>query len=241
MRYDVTFTNGVIKSRERFLLGDKLNRMADSDLDEAFRLLKESGFGGETPVESPYEAEALMRAEEQDVNDFIRRYAPKDYIKYFLLAEYDFHNAEAYVKCRYAGANEEKLVSSIGAFDLKMLKKAVFSDDTSALPEELALAVTQSAQLFNEGSANGLEVDCVFKRQLFAYMKKYAKDKDLKKILAAAADAANVSSALRSRDKALAEKMFVTGGKQQTQQQAQGAHGCFFHRTTPDNQSRNRK
>ena len=43
MYFDTTFTNGVIKSREKYLLGEKIERMADGSLQDAFRTLKESG------------------------------------------------------------------------------------------------------------------------------------------------------------------------------------------------------
>ena len=71
MYFDTTFTNGVIKSREKYLLGEKIERMADGSLQDAFRTLKESGFGGDTAVESFADSEALIRAEEQSVNAFI--------------------------------------------------------------------------------------------------------------------------------------------------------------------------
>ena len=48
---------------------------------------------------------------------------------------------------------------------------------------------------------------------MFEYLKTQAKNKKLKLILQKRADSANVSSALRSRDWALFEKMFVEGGK----------------------------
>ncbi|MBP5307707.1 MAG: V-type ATPase subunit [Clostridia bacterium] len=212
MRYDVTFTNGVVKSRERFLLCDKIDRMAESSLDDAFRMLKESGFGGDIAVDSPHRAESLVRAEEAEVNDFIRKYAPTDKIAAFLLAEYDFHNAEALVKCRYAGADEQKLLSAEGFYRSDIIKDKI-NGGASELPAELIEAILQSAALFESGKANGLEIDCIFKRLLFLYLKRLASDKKLKEIASASADAANVSSALRSRDARLTEKMFVEGGK----------------------------
>lgn len=212
MRYDLTFINGVVKSRERFLLGDKIDRLAEGSSEDAFRLLKESGFGGETPAEGPHQAERLIRAEEADLNSFVREYAPTDKTAAFLLAEYDFHNAEALVKCRYAGANEEKLLSAEGYFTIGFLKENIFGEG-EGLPAELKSAAETSAALFSDGKANGLEIDCIFKRELYAYMKRRAEGKKLKEILSASADAANVSSALRSREASLAEKMFVTGGK----------------------------
>lgn len=213
MYFDTTFTNGVIKSREKYLLGDKIERMADGNLQDAFRTLKESGFGGDTATESFADSEALIRAEEQFVNAFITEYAPNAYTKAFLLAEYDFHNAEALIKCKFAGASEQKMLGEEGLFTIERLKEAVYSDKLEGLPKQLVEAINQTSSDFEEGKANGFTVDCAFKFALFEYLKTQAKNKKLKLILQNKADSANVSSALRSRDWALCEQMFVEGGK----------------------------
>lgn len=214
MRYDTIFTNGVIKSREKFLLGDKLERMVESTPEEAFKLLKEGGFGGESAVATDVDADALIRAEECAVNAFIREYAPDEKTEAFLLAEYDFHNAEALIKCKYAGASEEKTLAEEGLYTVEDLKKAIEGEQTSKPINKILLSVIlDTAESFNQGKANGFTVDCAFKKALFEYMRSFAKNKKLKSILEDRADVANVSSALRSRDFALAEKMFVCGGK----------------------------
>ena len=214
MRYDTVFTNGVVKSRERFLLGDKIERMADGTLAEAFRVLKESGFGGDAVADSDADVDLLIRAEERAVNAFIREYAPDDKTEAFLLADYDFHNAEALVKCRYAGASEEKTLGEEGVYTVEELKKVIDGEPCERKVDGILLkTVAAAVEDFSEGIANGFTVDCTFKRGLFEYMQKSARGKKLKEILSGRADAANVSSALRSRDFTLAEKMLVAGGK----------------------------
>ena len=87
MAYDIAFTNGVVKSRERYLLGDKIERMADSGADEILKILKDSGFGGDIAATTLQDAEALIRAEERAVNEFIKEYAPDKRTAAFLLAD----------------------------------------------------------------------------------------------------------------------------------------------------------
>ena len=212
MAYDIAFTNGVVKSRERYLLGDKIERMADSGADEILKILKDSGFGGDIAATTLQDAEALIRAEERAVNEFIKEYAPDKRTAAFLLADYDFHNAEALVKCKWAGADKSKLLSCEGAFAISEIEAATDGREND-LPEILTQTIKDVADTFEKGTANGFTVDCAFKRALFAYKRSVAKDKKLKQILCDAADAANVSSAFRSRDFSLAEQMLVEGGK----------------------------
>lgn len=211
--YDLAFINGVVKSRERYLLGEKLERMADGTLQDALRILRESSFGGETAVDAQPDAELLIRSEEESVNAFVREYAPDARTRAFLLAEYDFHNAEALVKCRYAGQDESRILTAEGNIELSRLREAVNGEGYDGIPPAMAEAIRSTSASFEEGKANGFSVDCTFKAATFEYLLTQAKNSKLKAILQAKADAANVSSALRSRDWQQAEKMLVKGGK----------------------------
>ena len=213
MRYDVTFTNGVIKSREKDLLGGKIEKMAESSLAEAFDILKENGFGGGAECDNPSSSEELFRAEEENVNDFIREYSSDEKTARFLLADYDFHNAEAFLKSKYFGADENRIVGADGFIAKSELKEAVDKENYSSLPSTLAKAVSECAEMHKNGTANGFKVDCAFKRQLFFYLKENAKGSALKKILEDRADGANVSSALRCSGEDALKEAFVTGGK----------------------------
>ena len=213
MRYDVTFTNGVIKSREKDLLGGKIEKMAEGSLVEAFNVLKESGFGGGAECDNPASSEELFRAEEESVNDFIREYSSDEKTARFLLADYDFHNAEAFVKSKYFGADGNRIVGADGFIAKSELKEAIEKEDYSSLPSSLAKAVAECAEMHKNGTANGFKVDCAFKRQLFRYLKENAKGSALKMILEDRADSANVSSALRCSDENALKEAFVTGGK----------------------------
>ncbi len=215
MRYDVAFTNGVIKSREKMLLGGKIEKMISGTYEEAISVLKESGFGGDLPEECSLED--YFRAEEVSVNDFVREYSPDKRISAFLLAEYDFHNLEAVIKGKFYGADEEKIIGAKGFYTVETLKNAVENESFGLLPLEMAQTVKQCAELFENGKADGFSVDCVCKKYLFEYLKKNAYSSVLKKILQCKADSVNVSSALRCGSVELFESSFVTGGSLQKQ------------------------
>ncbi len=212
MRYSPTFTNGVIKCRESRLLSGKIERMTEGSLDDAIKILKDSDFGSPF-AEGASDANALISAEERAINSFIREYAPDTSTERFLLADCDFHNAEALVKCKYAGADEDSILGAEGSFTVEALKKAVYDGALDGLPKELCSAIREAEELFDKGEASGFAVDCLFKAKLFEYMQYYALDGDLIKILADRADRANVATFVRSGDEKLAERMFVVGGK----------------------------
>ncbi len=239
MRYDVAFINGVVRSRERFLWGTRLERLAEGTAAEAFKALKDGGFGANAEAEDG-DFESLIRAEENSVNSFIREYAPSEATERFLLAEYDFHNAEALVKCRLAGADAAKMLAPEGFYKTEDIKKAIdamgenppadandgtgktlsAANDGMGTPragkkdkrENPLYAAAAQALALPAGQADGFTVDCVFQKALFRYMKRYAKG-PLKAILANKADAANLSALLRSDTFEYAAQMFVEGGK----------------------------
>jgi hypothetical protein len=91
MAIDVTYTNGVIAAREKYLLKDKIFRLCELTAEDAFRSLVESGYGSGTVVTSdPYAFEELIKAEEENVDKFIREYAPSKEDRAYLLAPRDF-------------------------------------------------------------------------------------------------------------------------------------------------------
>lgn len=45
MGKDVIYTNGVIAAREKYLLKEKLLRLCEGKVEDAFRILLESGYG----------------------------------------------------------------------------------------------------------------------------------------------------------------------------------------------------
>lgn len=76
MAIDFLYTNGVVAVREKYLLADKLVKLCETNAEEALRQLTDSGFGKGAEVDSVYDYEALVAADERAIDGFIREYAP---------------------------------------------------------------------------------------------------------------------------------------------------------------------
>ena len=114
MGKDVIYTNGVIAAREKYLLKEKLLRLCEGKVEDAFRIILESGYGSGAEVEGAYDYEALIGAEERALDDFICEYAPSEADAAYLLAPRDFHNAKALLKAEYLHADAEKMLAPEG-------------------------------------------------------------------------------------------------------------------------------
>ena len=97
------FANARASALQASLLGaDRLNRMVDcASGDDALKILSEVNFGNGVTVASALEADLLIEAEERRYTAFVRETAPSEALCRYLLAEYDYHNAEAIVRSKY--------------------------------------------------------------------------------------------------------------------------------------------
>ncbi|MDE7440257.1 MAG: V-type ATPase subunit [Clostridia bacterium] len=214
MAKDLTYTNGVIAVREKYLLKDKILKLCETGADEALRSILESGFGGGAEVSSVYDYEKLVSADEADIDAFIREYAPSKAEKEYLLSPRDFHNAKALVKAVYLNLEAEKLLAPDGLVPAEEIFERIKNNDLTPLNKELQEAVKVSAQLFAEGDASGAEIGIIFEKALFSHLSAVcSKNLLLKKLIAVKADMTNILTALRSDSAEYAEKCFVSGGK----------------------------
>ncbi|MBQ4268075.1 MAG: V-type ATPase subunit [Clostridia bacterium] len=223
MALDVTFTNGVIAAREKYLLKEKILRFCEMTAEEAFRALLESGFGGgsETAA-SVYEYEKLVAAEENALDQFILEYAPSEAERAYLLSPRDFHNAKAFLKAAYLKTDAEKMLAPEGEIPLKTLETAVASGDFSeigAVNAELKTACEEAAALLNEETVSGAEIGGIFEKASFVHLKKVCrKNAVLKKLLPRKADMLNILTALRAGEKEIAIDKYLPTGKLKTEQ-----------------------
>ncbi len=218
MVLDVTYTNGVIATREKYLLKDKILRFCEMSAEEAFRALIESGFGGGSEVAaSVYEYEKLIEAEEASLDAFIREYAPSKSERAYLLASRDFHNAKALLKAAYLKTDADKMLAPEGEIPLKTLETAVASGDFSALVgvnDELKAACEEAAALFETDNVSGAAIGEIFEKACYTYLKGACrKNSVLKKLLEKKVDLTNILIAFRSGDKEAAERKYLPSGK----------------------------
>lgn len=146
------FAVGRIRSLEKGLISqDRMNRIAESSLEDAMRLLHESGYG-DMPDASAGETEQMITRELAKTAQIINEVTPaKDVTDLFLLKA-DVHNLKVLIKARLLGSEEEPMLLVGGVYDADRLKAYVaeqqyrdlpgaFSDALGALEKELTIKV----------------------------------------------------------------------------------------------------
>jgi V/A-type H+-transporting ATPase subunit C len=214
-RLDVTYTNGVIAVREKYLLKDKVQRMCELSADDAFRLLLESGFGGGAETATGvYDYEKLIAVENEKLDAFIREYAPSNAEAAYLLSPRDFHNAKALIKAAHLNESAERMLDSEGLIAIDTLSTCVKNGDFSDLKNCLALQkACQDATALLAEDASGAKVGEIFENALYEYLRGVVKRKPvLKKLLTAKADMTNILTAFRLVDKDSALEKYVPAG-----------------------------
>lgn len=210
-KMDIAYTMGVIATKEKYLLKDRILRLAELSPDEAFRFLLETGYGGgaETTA-SVYDFEKLIQAEEEKLDAFIREYAPNRRLSAYLLAPRDFHNAKALVKAFITGEDDEKMLAPDGLVQSSVIKNCVQTGDFSALYPALA-SVCEKAMKLAETDVSGATLGLLFEKAQAEYVVSESKG-FLKKVVSAKTDMTNILTALRSVDEAQAKESFLPGG-----------------------------
>lgn len=213
---DTTYTNGVIAAREKRLLKEKILRFCELDAEEAFRALLDSGFGGgaETAT-SVFEYEKLVGAEEKNVDEFIRVYAPSEAERAYLLAPRDFHNAKALVKAAFLNTAPERMLSPEGLVSIELIKECISQADFSrlkALNAYMGTACEESMAFLSEQSS-GAKVGEIFEKALYSYLWEISKGKRvLRKLLTAKIDMTNILIAFRAENELQAKKQYLCEG-----------------------------
>lgn len=213
---NAVYSNARAKALENYLLGkDRLLRMAESSTpEEALKILSEINFGEGVNIDTPMEFEKLLISEQNKLYKFISDTCADGAFKEFFLAKNDFHNAEALIKSKYLKIDDEKMCVPNGLYDRESMKEKVMLDEYKDFSKELADAFIKADGEFASGKATGSGIDAIFKRALYDRLYKLSKkNKYLRTIYSAKADATNISVALRTRNFAEAKDTFVEGGE----------------------------
>ncbi len=209
------YANARAVTAMRNLLGyDRLVRMAESaNAKDAFKILSEVNFGDGTTSDAS-EYEALLAAEEQKLTSFIREVSPNEKLTRFLLAPKDYHNAQALMKAKFLKTDAAPMLTEEGLYKTELLKEKIFADDYDEFPSPMAEALAKADVLFVSGEADGRKIDVLFKKALYRQLRELSdSDRLLGEIYRVKADAANIATALRSRDFQEAKLQFVGGGR----------------------------
>ncbi|MCD8295911.1 MAG: V-type ATPase subunit [Clostridia bacterium] len=214
MAMDPMFTNGIIAVKEKYFLRDKLSRMCEMGAEDAFRLLLESGFGAGAGADSYHEYEALLEADEKDIDKFIRDFAPSAADAEYLLAPRDFHNAKAIVKADVMEIPVDRMLAPDGNVPAEEIRKAYASEDMDELPEEMKKAFAEAKEYLADGNREGAEIGTIFDKALYRHLAaKCRRPAVLKKFVAEKADMQNILTCMRSSSMDFAKKYLLDGGK----------------------------
>lgn len=215
--YDTTYTNGVIAVREKKLLKDKVFRLCELGAEDGFRMLLDSGFGGgaET-VNSVYEYEELIEAEEGDVDAFIREYAPSEAEKAYLLSPKDFHNAKALIKAAHLGRESDGMLAGEGLISVELLADCVKRKDFSAIKSFNAYlgGACEAVSVGLQEGMDGAQVGEIFEKAQYEYLSFVGKKKGvLKALISAKIDMTNILTAFRCENEETATEKYLSGGE----------------------------
>ncbi|MBP5177843.1 MAG: V-type ATPase subunit [Clostridia bacterium] len=209
---DVVFINGLVKSREKYLISrDKFMRMADcADAEEAAKTLAEYRFGGDVSLADVSEYEKLCDAEWEAFVDFLKEYSPNEKFFACFTAKNDFFNAECAVRMKNVKRADCRFMPE-GSFSVATLKKA--AEGKVNVPPHLTEPIRKAQALFDGGDASGSDVSLIFLRAYYAYMLKTVPSAEWKRFIVSDIDAKNVCTAIRADDYLKACEGFIDGGK----------------------------
>ena len=217
MANDLSYTEGIIAVKEKYLLKEKLLRLCEMTAEDAFRTLLECSYGGGAETtNSVYEYEKLVAKEEADTDAFIREFAPSNAELAYLLSPNDFHNAKALFKAAYLGVDAEKMLAAAGVIPVETMAECVKSGDFAALGSQPALkeACETAAEYVAGEDVSGAKLGMIFEKGLYAHLSKACrKNGALKRMVATKADMTNILTAFRVKNEAEAVEYFVGGGK----------------------------
>ena len=218
MSYDLSYTEGVIAARDKYLLKDRVLRLCEMTAEDAFRSLLEYGFGGGAETAAViHDYEKLIAYEDSALDAFILEYAPsKAEANYFLSAR-DFHNAKALLKAKLLGADTEKLLAPRGLMEIEVLAACVQSGDydgLSAMPRLRSACLEAEELLAQDGAVKGKEIGIIFERAMYKHLLERCRfNGALKRSLMAKIDMTNLLTAFRSQGEEDFIAAFIDGGK----------------------------
>ena len=187
--------------------------------EEALKILYEVNFGGGLQISSAVDFERLIDVENVALNTFLRSYGMDENIAKFFLLKNDYHNAEAFIKCKHLKLEPTDMVIENGLIDAKILKEKIYSDSYSGLSGFMAKALIKCDQDFASGKATGQTVNATLVKAYYDELANSAKKSKLATLVAYHkydVDTVNLLTLYRSKkaglDKSTYEEMVVEGG-----------------------------
>ncbi len=144
---DTEFAYSVAKVRaveNRLLDRVKLARLSEAEgLSEAVKILKESGYEGET-------AEQMLSFEREKTYAFLRDISPvKETFDIFLLKN-DYHNIKVLLKAEFLGKDFDFLLTDSGRYPAQKIKNMIFNRAFGELPQIMQTAIIKAIDIFEK-------------------------------------------------------------------------------------------
>lgn len=204
------YAAGRVRALEgRLLTAERLNRMLDAgSAEDAFRLLRDTGYGVSAGTEDPRRYEELITAELMYTERLVDEISPDTRLTDVFLMRSDYHNAKAFLKMRQTSGDEQAALTPLGKVDNKELEEAVFEQEYTGLPEHLARAIT-AVDAAVQLRPDPRTVDTVMDRAWYEWaLSSVRSSRFLTGYLTAFADLNNLSSLIRARINGLTPGFF---------------------------------
>jgi len=162
---------------ERGLIGrERMLRIADSTLDDAMRLLHETGYGN-MPDATAQECERLIEQERIKAATLIREVSPEPAVTDLFLLRTDVLNLKMLIKARLMETQQEPQLLAGGVYANEMLTRAVRERDYRDLPKDFqdalnALELTLFTQ--KEPQLVSVTLDKAYITHAYTTLKKHA-------------------------------------------------------------------
>ena len=159
------FANAAVKTMESKLFGaEKLGRLSECDnLSDAVRILREGGFGAQSDSD---DYESMLANEEQTLETFVRKNAPKGAGFECFWLKTDYHNLKTALKAKYFDMDDEDLYLSGGNRPAEEIKDAVVQEGKS-LGEYMDKVTVKVAALRSENALTPKAVDETADRAMY--------------------------------------------------------------------------
>ena len=198
---DYLFISAYLRTRERNLLtAARMERMIDAPtLEDAAKVLSEIGYGEFSPSSDRELSTALANEREKLFQDLYRFVPDKAVVDVFKV-KYDYHNIKTLLKAQAVGTDGTRLLLDAGRVEAERLARAVKEGDYDLLPAELAQAAREALEVLSATGDPQLS-DFVLDRAYYQELRQAAQATGstfLEEYVAAAIDAANLRSAVRT-------------------------------------------
>lgn len=212
---DYLYAVGRIKAQEdRILDSSSWERLISADIDDAFRILRDSGYG--ESAEDKENIDALINAELTEVHQLISEISPAPNLTDLFLLSTDGYNLKIILKGILLRDNTENLLREGGSIPIERMLDAVNNDAADKLPVPFAKAVEML-----DKTENPQEISCAVDQAVYdVIFENLNRDKHpnvmLTNYFKSRIDFTNILTVIRSNalqwSPSKAEMLFISGG-----------------------------